>query len=123
MAPSKPRFYVPQLDGLRFVAFLLVFVHHGPHLSALFAAVPFIARALEFLEHFGWFGVDLFLVLSAYLITSLLLIEYARHHDISLRGFYLRRILRIWPLYYLMTCIGFFLLPWLGVFASPWVRS
>jgi peptidoglycan/LPS O-acetylase OafA/YrhL len=73
----------------------------------------------DFLESFGWCGVDLFLVLSAYLITSLLLIEYQRHHSISLRGFYLRRILRIWPLYYLMTSIGFFMLPWLAIFAFP----
>ncbi len=72
-----------------------------------------------FFENWGWCGVDLFLVLSAYLITSLLLIEYEQHHSISLRGFYLRRILRIWPLYYLMTSIGFFLLPALGLFADP----
>jgi peptidoglycan/LPS O-acetylase OafA/YrhL len=57
----------------------------------------------DFLESFGWCGVDLFLVLSTYLISSRLLIEYQQHHSISLRGFNLRRILRIWPLYYLMT--------------------
>jgi len=101
------------------MAFLLVFVHHGPRLSALFAPGSVLNKGLRFIEERGWFGVDLFLVLSAFLITSLLLIEYDRHHNISLRGFYMRRILRIWPLYYLMCAIGFFLLPWLSYAADP----
>lgn len=118
-AERARRFYVPQLDGLRFIAFLMVFVYHGPRLSALFAPGRPLSKPLHILEDFGWFGVDLFLVLSAFLITSLLLIEYDRHGNISLRGFYMRRILRIWPLYYLMCAIGFFLLPWLAYAADP----
>lgn len=117
--PKARRFYVPQLDGLRFLAFLLVFVHHGPPTSRLFPAKSAARAFFAFLETMGWCGVDLFLVLSAYLITSLMLIEHEQHHTISLRGFYLRRILRIWPLYYLMASIGFFLLPALGMFADP----
>ena len=116
---SSGRFYVPQLDGLRFIAFLLVFAHHGQRLSNLLSSGSIGRSVLDFLERRGWFGVDLFLVLSAFLITSLLLIEYDRHRNISLRGFYMRRILRIWPLYYLMTMVGFFLLPWLSLFAMP----
>jgi peptidoglycan/LPS O-acetylase OafA/YrhL len=113
------RFYVPQLDGLRFVAFLFVFIHHGPALGELLPPGSTVRHCLDFLKTKGWFGVDLFLVLSAFLITSLLLLEYERHGGISLRGFYMRRILRIWPLYYLMIVIGFFLLPWLSLFAFP----
>ncbi|MBN2576302.1 MAG: acyltransferase [Deltaproteobacteria bacterium] len=113
------RFYVPQLDGLRFLAFLLVFVHHGPRFGGLFPSGSLGRAGFDFLKNWGWFGVDLFLVLSAFLITSLLLIEHERHRSISLRGFYMRRILRIWPLYYLMIGIGFFLLPWLSLFAFP----
>jgi Predicted acyltransferases len=118
-AAKAGRFYVPQLDGLRFLAFLLVFIHHGPRMSVLFPAKSAGRAGLTFLQNWGWCGVDLFLVLSAYLITSLLLIEHEKYHAISLRGFYLRRILRIWPLYYLMASIGFFLMPWLGMFADP----
>jgi peptidoglycan/LPS O-acetylase OafA/YrhL len=118
-APKAGRFYVPQLDGLRFFAFLLVFFYHGPRMSVLFPAQSAGRVGLTFLQDWGWCGVDLFLVLSAYLITSLLLIEHEKYHAISLRGFYLRRILRIWPLYYLMATIGFFLMPWLGLFAEP----
>ncbi len=118
---EKPRrFYVPQLDGLRFLAFLLVFIHHSPRWSQLLPPSWLPRKALVFVEGFGWFGVDLFLVLSAFLITSLLLLEYERHRSISLRGFYMRRILRIWPLYYLMCTLGFFVLPGLNLFAVPW---
>jgi peptidoglycan/LPS O-acetylase OafA/YrhL len=118
-ATKAGRFYVPQLDGLRFLAFLLVFIHHGPRMSVLFPVRSAGRASLTFLQNWGWCGVDLFLVLSAYLITSLLLIEHEKYRAISLRGFYLRRILRIWPLYYLMASIGFFLMPWLGMFADP----
>ncbi len=120
--PKAPtdRFYVPQLDGLRFCAFLLVFIHHIAILQICFGPrsplTPYILR----LQQFGWCGVDLFLVLSAFLITTLLLLEYDRHKDISVRGFYLRRMLRIWPLYYLMTAASFYLFPLLEFYAPPW---
>jgi peptidoglycan/LPS O-acetylase OafA/YrhL len=58
--PGAPRFYIPQLDGLRFLAFLAVFVGH---------AVP----AASYLG--AGFGVNVFFVLSSYLITSLLVRE------------------------------------------------
>ena len=59
----------------------------------------------------GGYGVQLFFILSGYLITALLLREEARYGRIALRAFWVRRILRIWPLYYLVVLIGFFLLP------------
>jgi peptidoglycan/LPS O-acetylase OafA/YrhL len=114
---SKVRFYVPQLDGLRFFAFLLVFFHHMNGMGEVFGRNTIGGRIFGFIELWGWCGVDLFLVLSAYLITTLLLIEHEREGAISLRGFYLRRILRIWPLYYLMCLVGFLILPWFGLFA------
>jgi peptidoglycan/LPS O-acetylase OafA/YrhL len=116
---APDRFYLPQLDGLRFMAFLLVFVHHAPRMSGLFRRGSMVGATIAFVETFGWCGVDLFLVLSAYLITSLLLIEHQRYRSISLREFYIRRILRIWPLYYLMIGVGFFILPALSIFAPP----
>lgn len=114
-----PRFYLPQLDGLRFFAFLLVFIHHAPRTSGLFGRGSGIRSTVHFIEVFGWCGVDLFLVLSAFLITTLLLIEHERRGRISVSGFYVRRMLRIWPLYYLMLLIGFFALPAAGLFAPP----
>ena len=72
------------------------------------------------LYDYGWAGVDLFLVLSAFLITNLLLLEQQRTGTISLKDFYIRRSLRIWPLYFLMILIGFFISPIIsGKFTAP----
>ena len=68
----------------------------------------------------GWSGVDLFFTLSAFLITYLLLKERNKHGNISFKLFFLRRALRIWPLYYLSLAIGFFLLPASGLFEPYW---
>ena len=57
----------------------------------------------------GAFGVDLFFTLSGYLLTSLLLRERDQTGDISLRAFYVRRTLRIWPLYYFSMAWAFLL--------------
>jgi peptidoglycan/LPS O-acetylase OafA/YrhL len=100
---SKERFYRPELDVLRFFAFLGVFIFHAaPHTRDFYRA----AGAPHWLSSFlisvfgaGAYGVDLFFALSAYLITSLLLRERDLRGTIDLRGFYLRRMLRIWPLY------------------------
>lgn len=97
---SGQRFYVPQLDFLRFVAFLAVFAFHTRN-YAPYAKLPSAIQSLMFtLESAGSFGVDLFFVLSGYLITELLLREEASTGNINVRAFYLRRILRIWPLYF-----------------------
>jgi peptidoglycan/LPS O-acetylase OafA/YrhL len=112
--PSLPeaaeRIYFPELDGLRFVAFMMVFLFHGgvpqPIMSQLIGR-----RAAAALRENGGFGVQLFFILSGYLIATLLLREEARYGRISLRSFWIRRILRIWPLYYLVVAIGFGLIP------------
>lgn len=89
---------------LRFFAFLLVFFHHSlPHDPAFYTAlnVPFvIARALAAVGALGAFGVDVFFVLSSYLITELLLREKENCGAVDVKAFYVRRILRIWPLYF-----------------------
>ena len=65
---KKTALYFPELDGLRFFAFLLVFIHH----HTLLSGIPF----LDSIQHFGWIGVDLFFALSAYLFTKLLVTEH-----------------------------------------------
>jgi peptidoglycan/LPS O-acetylase OafA/YrhL len=89
--------YFPELDGLRFFAFILVFIHH----HSLFSFIPY----LSILHTHGWIGVDLFFVLSAFLFTKLLVTEYERTQRISFKKFYLRRVFRIWPIYFLF--VGF----------------
>lgn len=91
------RIYFPELDGLRFFAFLLVFIHH----HSLFSKIPY----LSILHTDGWVGVDLFFALSAFLFTKLLIIEFEKTKKIDFRKFYLRRLFRIWPIYFLF--IGF----------------
>lgn len=94
------RFYRPQLDVVRFCAFLAVFGHHtlprtGPYSRWLTTAADAMG-----------FGLSLFFVLSAYLITLLLLRERDATGSIHLLPFYKRRALRIWPLYLLGIGIG-----------------
>lgn len=91
------RYYRPELDALRFYAFLLVFSFH------LLDYVPINSVQSPYLAHFatiGAFGVPVFFLLSAFLITELLLKELAETSRIHIKAFYLRRILRIWPLYF-----------------------
>jgi peptidoglycan/LPS O-acetylase OafA/YrhL len=115
-------FYYPQLDGLRTLAFLMVFFSHTMPfpLTAELARFPVLVFAIDFfnrLKDWGWAGVDLFFVLSAFLITSLLLRERRILGKVSFRQFMMRRILRIWPLYYFMILLAFLILPAFGYFA------
>lgn len=109
---TTDRVYFPELDGLRFVAFALVFFFHQgvpqPELSRMLGS----AGALRLREN-GWVGVQLFFILSGFLITTLLLREEAAFGRIDLKAFWFRRVLRIWPLYYLTVAITFLVLPWL----------
>lgn len=100
-------FYRPELDILRFVAFLLVFVHHTAPRQGL---IPHLGPQLSFvvtsLAKACGFGLCLFFALSAYLITELLIREKSANGEIEIRAFYTRRVLRIWPLYFLGLGIG-----------------
>lgn len=104
------RFYRPELDWLRFLAFGMVFVTHAcpPNVgtytklgipeSVVQIFIPFIRT--------GGYGVDLFFALSAFLITKLLLMEKDLDGTIDIRSFYLRRIMRIWPLYFAFILVA-----------------
>jgi peptidoglycan/LPS O-acetylase OafA/YrhL len=105
------RLYLPQLDGVRFLAFFLVFLHHlGPGDVFRAWSRPFSAFAKQ-LAAVGWVGVDVFLTLSGFLIALLLLREMDATGTIRIRHFYARRVLRLWPLYYLVLVLGFFVMP------------
>lgn len=91
----RPRGNVPALDVLRSIAILLVFTGHY---AAEFQGTPRV-QALP-VVHWGWTGVDLFFVLSGFLIGGQLWKELKRAGHIRIGRFLLRRGLRIWPLYY-----------------------
>lgn len=99
--------YLPGLNALRFFAAIFVVISHaGISLSKL-GVLP--STSLAFLNR-GGDAVDFFFTLSGFLISYLLIIEINQTGTISIRQFYLRRVLRIWPLYFFIVIIGFFLL-------------
>lgn len=106
---SPSRFYRPELDVVRFIAFLFVFLHHtlpdgnDPRVSALPSSIITI---LDATTKACSFGLSLFFTLSAFLICELLLREREAAGTVGVKQFYFRRILRIWPLYYLGLALG-----------------
>jgi peptidoglycan/LPS O-acetylase OafA/YrhL len=101
-AAKGTQFYKPELDALRFVAFLAVFAFHAvPRSEQSFVGFPPALSAIcRGGLSSGACGVDLFFALSAYLITALLVRERESTGELEIRHFYVRRILRIWPLYF-----------------------
>lgn len=109
-----PRPYFPNLDGLRTVACLAVFLIHSfinlpsPEVQSS-SAYRYGLNALSTAH----VGVNFFFVLSGFLITYLLLDEEHNWGRYDITAFYRRRIVRIWPLYYACVAFGFLVLPWL----------
>lgn len=89
--------YFPALDGLRAICILLVIFNH-----TRCNYPPFI---------YGWVGVDIFFVLSGFLITTLLLRERESYGNLSLKGFYTRRAFRILPVYFVVLAGYLVLIP------------
>ncbi|MBB6240232.1 peptidoglycan/LPS O-acetylase OafA/YrhL [Pedobacter sp. AK013] len=94
---SINRYYKPELDVLRFCAFLFVFFVHRLDLAPVDTDKYFWEYHLSLL---GNYGVPLFFFLSSFLITELLQRENMHFGKIDIKSFYIRRILRIWPLYF-----------------------
>lgn len=104
--PSGFSGYIPALDGVRGLAILMVLLFHFVTPTGPTDAVD---RAISWLFAYGALGVDLFFVLSGFLITGIL---YDSHKDPAyFRNFYMRRLLRIFPLYYGVLVIVFFVIP------------
>src|SRR5213595_4046815 len=91
----------PGLDLLRALAIIVVVIYH----AALFGF-----KLPGRVDRFGWIGVDLFFVLSGYLIGGQLLAPLAREQSIKLGRFFARRVLRIMPAYFVILAV-YFLLP------------
>lgn len=100
---AEPR--IPALDGLRGIAIMLVMVYH----QTLVVGPTLIDRAVGFWTMGGWAGVDLFFVLSGFLITGILLDS--KGAPGYFRNFYARRVLRIFPLYYAVVAFSLLILP------------
>lgn len=118
MSARASKVFFPSLNGLRFIAAFVVIIHHLEQIK-LFFGLPSIFFKWHFIKIVGELGVTLFFTLSGFLITYLLLTEKERFGTIFVKEFYIRRVLRIWPLYYLIIGLGLFVLPHIPFFNIP----
>ncbi|HWZ21007.1 MAG TPA: acyltransferase [Cytophagaceae bacterium] len=109
---KKENIYFENLDGLRFICFLFVFFYHafGTELATLYNS-PIYHFIKKDIFGNGNIGVNFFFVLSGFLITYLLIEEKKINGKVSLKLFWVRRALRIWPLYYFCVFFGFVIFP------------
>ncbi len=108
--PQRPvRVYFENLNAIRSIAAFLVIVHHIEQIKFLMHAPNHWDNAVVVI--IGKLGVILFFALSGFLISFLLFKEQENTHTISIRDFYIRRALRIWPLYFLTIALAFFVFP------------
>lgn len=105
---SKKYFY--NLNGLRFLLASLVLIHHVAIVTQLNGISNFYNK-LNILKAFGPVAVSMFFTLSGFLITYFLLQERQKNGTISLKKFYLSRVLRILPLYYIIVIIHLYIIP------------
>lgn len=113
---QKDNFYFSNLNGVRSIAALMVIVSHIELNKSYFG----FSNTFESVKHLGELGVSLFFVLSGFLITYLLLKEKKEQGKINIKFFYFRRVLRIWPLYYLVVLFSLFVLPHFSIFQMPY---
>jgi peptidoglycan/LPS O-acetylase OafA/YrhL len=103
---QKKHHIFPNLNGIRFLAAAIVITAHIEQVKEL-NKLPNLMQSFSFYKNeFGLLGVTLFFVLSGFLITHLLILEKKRTGKIDLKSFYLRRALRIWPLYFFVLIIS-----------------
>ncbi|PWK26927.1 peptidoglycan/LPS O-acetylase OafA/YrhL [Arcicella aurantiaca] len=110
MSSTKNSLFFPNLNGVRFIAAFWVIIHHIEQFKDKFGFANHIFYT-RFIRMIGPLSVFLFFVLSGFLITSLLFVEKERTNTIDIKSFYMRRVLRIWPLYFLTVILGLFVLP------------
>lgn len=111
--------YFDNLDGLRFFCFLSVFLFHSFHTDLPAIKESGVFQFFKFsLFGNGFLGVNFFFVLSGFLITYLLIKEKKRNGRIHIVNFWIRRVLRIWPLYFACVFYGFVIFPYTKIMAG-----
>ncbi len=116
------KLYFENLNGLRAVAALMVIIHHAEEIKDMFHIANIYDQKV--IVSIGKLGVILFFVLSGFLISYLLFNEQEQTKTINVKNFYIRRILRIWPLYFLIIFLALFVIPFISIFTiSGFERS
>lgn len=118
---TDKKIYFLGINGLRFLAALAVIITHTELLKKINGFKNYWENPIIF--NLGGLGVYFFFVLSGFLITYLLLEEKEKNGTINIKQFYIRRILRIWPLYYFIVLIGFFILPEFDSIQIPYLQN
>jgi peptidoglycan/LPS O-acetylase OafA/YrhL len=112
---SSASVYFPGLNGIRIISCYIVVIFHTNQLKGVFGYDKFNLNAIGP----GQMYLTMFFVLSGFLITYLMLLERQRTNSFNIRKFYMRRIFRIWPLYFVMSILGFAVLPHFEMFQFP----
>ena len=107
MLKENSRLYFKGLNGIRFFAALMVIVTHIEGFRNKLG----LPNYNKFTAFLGKQGVNIFFVLSGFLITYLILEELKKTKFLDIKKFYIRRVLRIWPLYFLILILGYFVFP------------
>lgn len=117
--------YFPGFNGIRFLAAYAVVFHHIEQYKTTFGYTDTFIYTNDHpvIYQAGRLGVALFFTLSGFLITYLLLAEKQSTGRIQIKHFYVRRILRIWPLYFLLVGLGFFVFPHVPALYVPGISD
>lgn len=100
--------YYPQLDSIRGISFLSIFIYHSVHPDF---GGSWLGRLMLYVYGQLPLAIDVFFILSSFLLTWLGIKEHGKRKQVSLVNFFKRRILRIWPLYFLFLLLSFLVLP------------
>ena len=108
---SVSKYYFPQLDAIRGLSFLGIYFVHAFHPDF---GTGFFKELLQYLYNNLALSIDVFFILSSFLLTWLGINEYKVKGNFSFINYFIRRALRIWPLYILLMIFSFIIVPYAG---------
>ena len=110
-AGEKSKLYFPQLDSIRGISFITIFLFHTLRITY---DNFFLGDFVKYLFNNLPLAIDVFFILSSFLLTYLALNEYKQRGNFSFRNYFTRRVLRIWPLYYFILILAFLVFPFIA---------
>ena len=105
---NKSKLYFPQLDSIRGMSFIAIFLYHTLRIAG---KQFFLSDFIHYLFTNLPLAIDVFFILSSFLLTWLGLSEYKKRNNFSFKNYFTRRILRIWPLYFFILFLAFLIFP------------